>query len=330
MEYSDLLFSIIVPAYNVVEYLPRFYQSIIEQTFKNFEVIFVNDGSTDETLEIFKELSKNDKNIKYLNIENQGSGNARNVGLSIAKGKYILFLDPDDCFDKDLLEENVDIVKNKNPDIILFGYRQIDSKTGKSKQFTYDYSVHFNSNKEFRNNFYELSRENSMSAVWNKIYRKDFLVSNKLLFSKNRTGQDAIFSYRSLKYAQNFYVNSNIYYTYFVHRPNSAQSLKREKYKDEIEVFKEKKSFYKSMKKKQELLKYAIIEFYNSEIIHYNGRIPNNIKESEEFIEIQNVLKKIEYGKNSSILENIQLFLLKHNFEKFYYSLYALRRSVKL
>ena len=96
-------FSIIIPVYNVEKYLVECLESIVNQSFKDFEVICVNDGSTDNSLEILQKYAENDERFKVLNQENQGQGIARNNALNIANGEYILFVDPDDFIELNML-----------------------------------------------------------------------------------------------------------------------------------------------------------------------------------------------------------------------------------
>ena len=119
------LISVIVPVYNIEKYLPRCIDSILDQTYKNWEAIFVNDGSTDNSLKILEEYKKSDGRIKIIDKKNAGSGAARNDGIETSKGKYIAFLDSDDWYEEDFLEklynnliENSSDVSMCNPMII--------------------------------------------------------------------------------------------------------------------------------------------------------------------------------------------------------------------
>ena len=101
-ENLNIKFSIIIPVYNVEKFLRESLDSIVAQTFKDFEVICVNDGSTDNSLEILKEYANNDSRIKVISQENQGQGVARNNAIDIAQGKYLLFVDPDDFIESNM------------------------------------------------------------------------------------------------------------------------------------------------------------------------------------------------------------------------------------
>ena len=105
MDSEKIDISLIVPVYNVEKYLKRALTSVENQTFKNFEVIIVNDGSTDGSLEIISEFVDRNKNFTLINQENKGLGEARNVGIRHAKGRYVAFLDSDDFLEPEYLEK---------------------------------------------------------------------------------------------------------------------------------------------------------------------------------------------------------------------------------
>lgn len=114
-------YSVIVPIYNTSKYLDKCLNSILSQTNQDYEILCVNDGSTDNSLEILK---KYNDDIKIINQENQGLSMARNNGVKKAKGKYILFVDSDDYLEKDLLRQ-LDIVTKNNPDLVRFGVNEV-------------------------------------------------------------------------------------------------------------------------------------------------------------------------------------------------------------
>lgn len=115
--------SIIIPVYNVESYLKKCIDSILLQTYTNFELILIDDGSTDQSYEICDEYSLNDKRIKVIHKINEGVSKARNLGLSISTGDYICFVDSDDWIDCDMLEYI--IVNADDFDIVQFGFRRV-------------------------------------------------------------------------------------------------------------------------------------------------------------------------------------------------------------
>ena len=124
----DICVSVIVPIYNVKKYINRGIENLLAQTYENFEIILVDDGSTDGSLEICTEWASKDDRILTLHQKNQGSGSARNSGIEAARGKYIYFFDVDDEIDENLLSYNVEVIEQQKVDMIIFGYTNVEQK----------------------------------------------------------------------------------------------------------------------------------------------------------------------------------------------------------
>uniref|UniRef100_UPI00388E81E0 glycosyltransferase family 2 protein n=1 Tax=Carnobacterium jeotgali TaxID=545534 RepID=UPI00388E81E0 len=114
--------SVIMPIYNVADGLKKSIQAFLNQTYKDFELILVNDGSTDGSGHICDEFQKKDSRIQVIHQENAGSGLARNAGLDRAIGEYIYFADPDDYVEIELIKDNLKIAKENNANVVVFGY----------------------------------------------------------------------------------------------------------------------------------------------------------------------------------------------------------------
>lgn len=127
MNNSDELISIVVPVYNVEKYLRRCLDSLINQTYKNIEIILVNDGSTDNSLEICKEYAQNDSRIKIISKKNEGLGMARNTGIDNASGQYICFFDSDDFVEISAVEKLHNVIVKEQPQIVCFGFKNLNS-----------------------------------------------------------------------------------------------------------------------------------------------------------------------------------------------------------
>lgn len=117
------IISIVIPIYNTEKYLKKCLHSVVNQSYKNIEILLINDGSTDNSHMICEKFSENDNRIIYINKENEGVSIARNIGLDNATGNWIYFLDSDDFLDLDTFKDLLDIVKKNNCDIIQFGLR---------------------------------------------------------------------------------------------------------------------------------------------------------------------------------------------------------------
>jgi len=121
--------SVIVPVYNVENYLVKCLDSLVNQTYKNVEIIVVNDGSPDNSQAIINDYQEKYENVIGLVKENGGLSDARNYGVEHVSGEYIMFLDSDDSFDVELIEKVVDEINNNHPDIVKYGYRTVNEKT---------------------------------------------------------------------------------------------------------------------------------------------------------------------------------------------------------
>jgi len=125
------LFSIIIPCYNQSDFLEESILSVLNQFFSDFEILIINDGSTDDTDKIAISYTKKDNRIKYFSKLNGGLSSARNYGITLASGKYLLFMDSDDQILKDCLSEAAKIIERDNPDIIQMGYQYLVGQSGK-------------------------------------------------------------------------------------------------------------------------------------------------------------------------------------------------------
>ena len=125
---NEIKVSVIIPVYNTENYLRECLDSVLAQTLREIEVICVDDGSTDNSLNILKEYQNKDTRIVVLTQENRSAGAARNYGLSIAKGKYLSFLDSDDFFDKELLRKAYKNAEKNNADIVVYKFKRYNEK----------------------------------------------------------------------------------------------------------------------------------------------------------------------------------------------------------
>lgn len=127
---SEMLVSVIIPAYNVEKYIARCLDSVCGQTYKNLEIIVVNDGSADNTASVIKEYEEKDKRIRFVNLStNMGNGKGRNMAIKNAKGEYLCFVDSDDFISSDMVESLVKKVNETSfPDVVLFGHQKMKEK----------------------------------------------------------------------------------------------------------------------------------------------------------------------------------------------------------
>lgn len=208
-----MLISIIVPVYNVESWVKRCYQSLINQTFDDYEIILVNDGSTDKSGSICKNLAENNKKTFYYEKENGGLSDARNFGLRKAKGDYILFVDSDDSINLDTCEQFSRLITDEL-DIICGNAKVIDEKNSITTMQHKNQSNEILSGKEVLKR--ELDSDTMYIAAWLNLYRREYLVSNNLEFKKSRLHEDEEFTPRVFLKAEKVIVSNIYFYNYYL------------------------------------------------------------------------------------------------------------------
>lgn len=208
-------FSIIIPAYNVGEYIEECIESIVKQEYNNYEIIVVNDSSTDLTGIKLAELKKKylDINMKIIyNQQRLGVGKARNIGLDIAGGEYLLFVDADDylCSKEALGSLHEKLSQNDDPDILMFGsvINYKDKKENIKKR------IRMIPNKKQESKRYQLNRK-AVSFIWPLCIKRNLIEKNHIRFQEDvKLYEDAIFRNQAIAYANDIKSDKCIYYNY--------------------------------------------------------------------------------------------------------------------
>ena len=229
--------SIIIPVYNVSEYIGNCLDSILSQSLRDIEVICVNDGSSDNSAEILHKYEKSDNRIIVIDKENQGSGMARNAGLAIAKGKYILFVDGDDWLENNALEKIFKKAEEADTDILIFGglsyYENIGKNGGYSaSKLPKKYLNRIFSAKDIKKDIFKFP-----STCWTKLYKKDFLTANNILFQDIKAGQDQLPFFHSMICAKRIALYPENIYCYRKNRCGAVTAVKKKNNFSPIYVF---------------------------------------------------------------------------------------------
>lgn len=199
--------SIVIPVYNVEDYLEETLDSVINQTFRDTEILCIDDGSTDGSAEILRKYALKDSRIRILSKENEGVGKARNIGIDSAKGKYIYFLDSDDLLDSRTLEICFETAEENGLDIVLFeGEAFYESK--ELEEVFPGYKTLYHRKKEYPHTYsgrelYILLSENwdCFTHICMKLYRKSYIKENRIYFPENIYYEDEIFNIKSMLHA---------------------------------------------------------------------------------------------------------------------------------
>ena len=239
--------SVIVPVYNSEKYIERCLNSILEQNYNDFELIVINDGSKDKSLEILKDYqNKFPQIITLIDQENTGVAKTRNNAIKMSRGKYIMFIDNDDFIDKDYIETFVEEAEKEDFDVVLGGYRRPNEKGEIIKEL-------------------KLPQEEwakfMIFAPWARIYKKEYLIQNDIEFLSTNIGEDVFFNIQAMLISEKIKIIDYIGYNWFF---NSASvSNTTQKNIQNLQVFELLNSCYDVLKEKNILEKnYEIVEMY--------------------------------------------------------------------
>ncbi|RFS26641.1 glycosyltransferase [Chitinophaga silvatica] len=276
---SSPLVTVIVPVYNLAPYLETCIQSLVGQTYTSTELIFVDDGSTDQSREILNAASEKYHNIKVLHQENAGQGFARNNGLDNATGEYVSFVDGDDWIAPDTLEVSVGAALSENADIVCYGFQKVtkvNNEISLLEHFEYDPSLY--TNQDYISLFLldnTLEKNSLNAATCGKLYKRSLLEANKVRF-RLRVFEDSPFMLEALYHAQKVTFLKGLYYFYYIRGLNNEQGSTMTSGLSETKVI----NFYHSDQLMKEFLeakglleKYAASfnRYHNARVLIYGG-----------------------------------------------------------
>lgn len=300
--------SIIVPVYNSEKYIQKCIDSILSQTFRDFELLLINDGSTDRSKEICSDNAKLDNRIRLFNKENGGVSSSRNKGIQESRGKYILFVDSDDFVESNYVEGFCfDLVE---ADLYMEGY--VVDKLGKTEIHKLCDENEFYKGRDRLIQFYEKYEvRNFINSPISKLFRRDILINNKLgLDEKISLGEDHVFVLTYLGYIESVYVTSILAYHYVLfstvgHLTSIVPSI------DRVIYYYEKVREYMSvLLKKWGTDSFSIPYFYYRNQLLFCNTIRGNIrgKKIKEGIDCIHYLRK--YAEKHEELFNHKIFCL--------------------
>ena len=298
--------SIIIPCYNVEQYIAECLASVFEQNMleQDFEVLIINDGSTDQSQKVAEELSKNKSNVKIISQQNKGLGGARNTGIKNATGDYLLFLDADDRLFPMVVEDLLNIAQHENLDILEFSAQGINEKG----QILYRVS---NIRPVFFSGFDYYNSIRYMNSACNKLYKRNFLMENDLLFLEKIYIEDFEFNTRCFAKVQRIQA-TDLLVAHFLQSQNSItrntdEGKKKKMVSDIILVLEKTKTLYQSQTRTEqseffylERLNFLVATlFYQLIKNKANYKELKSLKEELQKKEIFFIHNKIfDFGKN--------------------------------
>lgn len=216
----SILVSVIVPAYNVERFLPKCVDSLLSQTYDNLDIIIVDDGSTDKTGEIADQYAKQHENIRCIHKENGGLSDARNAGLKYVKGEYVVFFDSDDWVESNVIEDNLQLMINKDVKVVVWGYYA--DFVDENDIVMYSTHISCKSTLCIKNQNPEVLLQDNMLGLsgyaWNKMYSMELLKGGKFEFQKGLSlVEDIVFNVPVMIAAEKVYFNGSKY-THYMQR----------------------------------------------------------------------------------------------------------------
>ena len=303
--------SVIVPVYNVEKYLDECIESIVSQSYTNFELILVDDGSPDKCPEICDEWAKRDNRIKVIHKENGGVSSARNAGIDAASGEFIMFIDSDDTIRQGCFERSVEMITKYDVDIYFFR-RRIEKTNGNVNCDSTKRKPLLCNTKEFIELCYLKDKDIPLATVWGKLYKREVIVKNGIVFDIGSDfGEDADFNFNVYVKAKKLLVDNIVFYNYIM-REGSLVTKYRENQFELTELgYMRKKQFINEVGVCDEVSKAIDMEYArkNVFILHTSFKF----KKQNNFRHRWNLIKKAEKSDSVNRVKVTEIGLTKKN-----------------
>lgn len=308
--------SVIMPVYNKARYIEKTVNSILSQTYKDFELIIVDDGSTDGSELICDKFEQMDSRVKVFHIENSGVSNARNVGIENARGEYIQFIDSDDYISENMLYDLCKITKKYTPDIIISGVKKVDHIGNEIIEILPTMSGIKDRYTMMENLAEEQKNTGIYGCVSNKLIKKSIIDKYKVRFDTNLwLAEDLDFYLELYSYILKIYFYKKSYYYYLQEAENSSTtSDNKNNYLQQAKIILKEKNLlknnnslnYNNLKNVDEVITNFIMS-YIYDVFNYNNL--NYRRSLEDIICNKELMDSISYYKKSKF-EKIILYLL--------------------
>lgn len=333
------MISVIVPVYGVEKYLDRCVESVLNQTYKNFELLLVDDGSLDNCPRMCDEWAKKDERIKVFHKSNGGLSSARNYGLDRAKGDYIAFVDSDDFVHPDYLNLLYSAIMQANADIAICDFKRFtqESEIKVEKEeireiSEYDNYAIFKVDKNFPNGVYDLKKE----VLWNKLYKKELF--SEIKFPEGEIHEDTATYYKFLYLSRKTVYINNALYFYYDNPVGTMGKLFTEKRLNEFFFFFEQADFFEKIALQDERYASFSREIYKNATVTFYWRAKNNpsfdFKNNEKAKCIKKRLKpyvkdKLPFGCTN--IDVYEFYFGKHNpLLRIRYFFYKMKRRFRI
>lgn len=300
---KKMKYSIIIPVYNVEEYLDRCLKSILNQTYSNYEVIIVNDGSPDNSDNIIKSYEKEDKRFKGYKKVNGGLSDARNYGLKYATGDYLIFIDADDYIENNYLEKVNDVLeRNKDIDVLKFKIKLVDEGGNLIR-------MENGLNKEGVTSFDELVKLEFLEPAWSYVYKLSFWKENNFTYLKGMIHEDFGLTPEILMKANKIYYLNSYLYNYVQRNGSIMSSNNKEKLH---------KKAYDMLYQYDRLIKIN----YNKDTKVYKSFLANALISKANTLDKEEQKKYKEELRKRKVIDNLIDDTLKRKIKKIIYKIF--------
>ncbi len=299
-EGQEGLLSVIVTAYNIEAYIERGVLSVCGQTYRNLEIIVVDDGSTDRTGEICDELAAADPRVSVIHKENEGPAQARNVGITKAHGNYIGYVDGDDWIDPDMYEKLLSALIDQKADIAVCRYRQVAHDH--TIDGSLDRAVLFEGQEALAAYVEEREEFQIQNAAWNKLYRREIL--DNVSFPAGKWYEDIMFATEALAQAERCIYLDTALYNYIIDREGSIMNrrINPRTFTDQIPAYHEKTAFLRDLGREDLALTHDY--FFYKRLLLFYGDLRRN--EATRVVSEEGTMRSEESGETAEYLQKLE------------------------
>ena len=297
-------FSIILPVYKVENYLCPCVDSILNQTYKDFEVILVDDGSPDRSPEICDDYARKDSRVKVIHKQNGGQADARNVGLEAAQGDYVCYIDSDDFLANEGVLQLLADKTASNPDIVHYKFMEWFESDGHIADCRFDYKVSTVGRTVAEIYCDLVDKDAYYNSAWSKIIRRSLLMDNNIRFEKGIVGEDNEWYYHVVMVAESLILIDEPLYVYRRRQGSTTTSATRKNLIDQLYVLNKWENLLKERKEdaRAQVVKCSLAKQYCSALIIY--------AELTDVSDLYNQLEEKVYLLNYSKTKRVKMFRL--------------------
>lgn len=293
-------FSIILPCYNVEKYIRACIDSILQQTYKDFEVILVDDGARDSTPQICDEYAEKDTRVRTIHKPNGGQADARNIGLEAAQGDYICYVDSDDFLANDNVLQLLADKTAGNPDIVHYKFQEWFESDGHIAPCRFDYRIP-TKGRSVADIYCDLiDKDAYYNSAWSKIIRRGLLMENEIRFEKGIVGEDNEWYYHVVMVAKSLALVDEPLYIYRRRQGSTTTAITRKNLVDQLHVLDkwEKILQTKATDSRTSVVRSSLAKQYCSALIIYAG-----LKDvSDLYPELKRKSHMLRYSRNKRVI----------------------------